>query len=400
MKNLTTSKKLLTVCLLGTLIGALLSCQGTPDQVNENSSPKYRKSMETEKLIIGTSTGKGPDGSKGIYLVSRNLQNGQLSFDSLLVTIENPSFQAVSPDGKYVYSVSETSDKGGSVYAYAVQSDNSLKKINEQPSLGKSACHVAVTADQSMLFVANYSSGVFTIYHLNADGSISEPVQHFEYKGSGPHPNQKSSHPHQAAISPDQKYIYVSDLGTDEIHMYSIDSDSKKLVALDTPAFNLPPGSGPRHMVFHPLKPLAYVINELGNTIQAMQYNEASGKLTSIELYSTPPEDFDGESYCADIHISSDGKYLYGSNRGHNSLAIFRIDPSDGRLDRVGFSSVYGDWPRNFYISPDGKFVYVANQRSGNISAFNRDAGTGELNLIDSSFLGTYAPLCITEIQL
>lgn len=400
MKKWTSLRIWLTICLAGTLTCALLSCQGTPDNGNDNSSTKQTKSMETAKLIIGTYTGQGPGKSKGIYLVSRNLQNGHLSLDSLLVTIENPSFQAVSPDGKYVYSVSETPDKGGSVFAYAVQPDHSLKKINEQPSLGRSACHVAITDDQSMLFVANYSSGVFTVYHLNGDGSISEPVQHFEYQGSGPHPNQKSSHPHQGTISPDQRYVYVPDLGTDEIHMYRIDPDSKKLVALDPPAFKLPPGSGPRHMTFHPQQPLAYVINELGNTIQAMQFHEDSGELTGIEIYSTLPEGFDGESYCADIHISPDGKYLYGSNRGHNSLVIFRINPTDGRLDRVGFTSVHGDWPRNFYLSPDGKYVYVANQRSGNISAFNRDMGTGELSLIDSSFTDTYAPICITEIQL
>src|SRR5680860_1599755 len=213
MKNLTSLRILLLICLLGALICAFYSCQNGSEKP-ESSLPQNQDQMETEKLIIGTYTGDGPDKSKGIYMVTRNVKTGELSLDSLLARIENPTFQAVSPDGKYVYSVSETSDKGGSVYSYEIQPDQSLKKINEQPSLGKSACHVAVNQDQSMLFVANYSSGVFTVYHLNDDGAISEPVQHYEYEGSGPHPNQKSSHPHQTTISPAQKYVYVADLGT------------------------------------------------------------------------------------------------------------------------------------------------------------------------------------------
>ena len=356
--------------------------------------------MDTEKLIIGTYTNDGPDASKGIYLVSRNTKTGKLSFDSLLTEIENPTFQAVSPDGKYVYSVSETPDKGGAVYAYAIEPDHSLRKINEQPSLGRSACHVALNSDQTMLFVANYSSGVFTVYHLDKDGSISEPVQHYEYEGSGPHPNQGSSHPHQTALSPAEQYVYVPDLGTDEIHMYRIDPDSRTLEDLNPAVFRLPPGSGPRHMTFHPEKPFAYAINELNNTIQAMEYDASTGQLSGIGVYSTLPEGFEDVSYCADIHISPDGKFLYGSNRGHNSLVIFEINRKDGRLSLVGHTSVNGDWPRNFHISEDGKNVYVGNQKTGNISSYSRDADSGELTLLDSSFSETYAPVCITKVAL
>lgn len=378
------------------LTSLLIGCNDGKDQ-NEARSESKEESMKTEKLIIGTYTGEGADESKGIYLVSRDVETGSLRFDSLLTKVENPTFQVISPDGRFVYSVSETPDKGGAVFAYAIQPNNSLKLINQQPSLGKSACHVNINKDQTMLFVANYSSGVFTYYHLNPDGSISEPVDHYEYDGSGPHPNQKSSHPHQAMLSPDQKYVYVPDLGTDQIHMYVIQPYPGKIEPLEPAAFDLPPSSGPRHMTFHPDQPFAYVINELGNTVQAMNYDEGTGQLTGIGIYPTLPDDFDGISYCADIHISPDGKYLYGSNRGHNSLVIFRILPDSGKLERIGFSSVHGDWPRNFYISEDGRFVYVANQRSGNISTFSREQETGMLTLIDSTFGETFSPVCISR---
>ncbi len=369
--------------------------------VNSDQNNKMQKpeNMDSEKLIIGTYTGSGSDASQGIYLVTRDKETGLLSFDSLLVEIENPTFQAITSDGRFLFSVSETSNKGGTVYSYAIQPDRSLKVINSQPTLGKSACHVAVNEEQTMLFVANYTSGVFTYYHLSPHGEISEPVEHYEYEGSGPHPNQNRSHPHQAMISPDQKYVYVPDLGTDQIHMYLIEPYTGKLKPLNPAAYVLPPGSGPRHMTFHPSKPYAYVINELGNTIQAMLYDEKTGLLSDIGIYSTLPEDFNEVSYCADIHISPDGKYLYGSNRGHNSLVIFKIIQDSGKLERVGFSSVHGDWPRNFYISHDGKFVYVGNQKTGNIAVFSRDFESGQLQLIDSTFSDTFSPVCINRIS-
>lgn len=396
MKYIRNRLNYLAIGLYLTFSGAFISCQQNTNNETQNSIQNH-STMKTEKLIIGTYTGEGPEKSKGIYLVSRDVETGQLTFDSLLTTVENPTFQAVSPDGRFLFSVSETSDRGGSVFSYAIQPDGSLDFINSQPSLGKSACHVAVNEDQTMLFVANYTSGVFTYYHLDSDGSISEPVDHYEYPGSGPHPNQNKSHPHQATISPDQKHVYVPDLGTDQIHLYRIDPDSRTLEVLEPASFRLPPGSGPRHMTFHPNQQYAYVINELGNTVQAMRYDQTTGQLSGIEIYPTLPDDFDGESYCADIHISPDGRFLYGSNRGHNSLVIFRIDPESGRLDRVGFTFVHGQWPRNFYISEDGGFVYVGNQHTGNISVFSRNTENGSLSLIDSTFDDTFSPVCISR---
>lgn len=382
-----------TLLYLVVYFTCIISCQNKTE--NSKISSIDTDIMKMEKLIIGTYTGDGDQSAKGIYLVNRDIESGSLEMDSLWIELDNPNFQAISPDGQILYSVSETSEEGGSVMAFKILNNGQLELLNKQPSLGISACHVAVNHEQTMVFVANYSSGVSSVFQIMKDGSLSEPVQHFKYEGSGPHPNQKSPHPHQTAISPDDKYAYICDLGMDAIHQYRMDKEMKNLIPLEQEKFILPRGSGPRHMTFHPGKPFAYVINELGNTIQAMNYDSDNGHLSEIEIYSTLPDDFSGESYCADIHISPDGQFLYGSNRGHNSLVIFRINESNGHLERVGFNSVHGDWPRNFYISPDGKFIYVANQRSGNISSFHRDLESGLLSLIDSSFLGTYSPVSI-----
>jgi len=377
-------------------LGIFSACQ--PHE-KTGQTQKTTQMESTTPLLIGTYTGKDDQSAKGIYRILQNNKNGTLAADTLVAFLDNPTFLTISPDRKYLYAVSEVGGEGSSIHSFAIQPDHSLKKLNEQPTLGSSACHVVTDSDQKLAFVANYSSGVATVYHIREDGSLSAPVQHFEYEGSGPHPNQDGSHPHQTTLSPDNQYVYISDLGLDAIHMYRIDQDDKKLVPLTPATVNLPPGSGPRHMTFHPNLPFAYVINELGNTIQAFRYKEKTGELQKIDLYSTLPEDFDGVSYCADIHISPDGRFLYGSNRGHNSLVIFEIDPINGSLELQEIQSVHGDWPRNFYISRKGDFLYVANQKSGNITAFKRNSENGGLELIDSSFSETFSPVCIIDFN-
>lgn len=344
-------------------------------------------------LLIGTYTGDKEKDSKGIYRILQNPDNGKLTFDTLLAEISNPTFLAVSPDRKYLFSVEEKGE--GFATAFSISDDLALTKINSQPSLGSSPCHVVTDHEQNMAFVSNYSSGVLTVYGVEEDGSLSEPVQHFEYEGKGPHPNQNRAHAHQTYISPNNRFAYVQDLGTDQIHMYRIDLEKKLLKSLEPQSIKLPPGSGPRHMTFHPKLPYAYVICELGSTVHAYKYDGETGVLSEIDHYPSIPDDWQEENYPADIHVSPDGKFLYGSNRGHNSLVIFKINAGNGSLDLVGYESVRGDWPRNFYITRDGKYIYVANQRSNNITTFSRHPGTGKLTLTDSSFTEIAAPVCI-----
>lgn len=372
---------------------ALFGCSASGKQ--ETQSQDKMKDFTT--FFVGTYTGTDENSAKGIYRINQNKADGSISDATLVAEIDNPTFLAVSPDKNHLYAVSEVGGEGSTIHSFAIQSNLSLKKLNDQPTLGTSACHVVTDDHQTMAFVANYSSGVATVYHIEEDGSLSEPVQHFQYEGSGPHPNQDGSHPHQTTLSPDGKYAYISDLGLDVIHMYRIDETSKILVPLTTDPVALAPGSGPRHLTFHPQYPYAYVINELNNTIQAFHYEEDTGLLIKKEVYSTLPDDFEDVSYCADIHISSDGKYLYGSNRGHNSIAIYQIDSDDGSLALVDIQSIHGDWPRNFHISRDDQYIYVGNQKSGNISIFTRNKENGRLSLIDSSFTDTFSPVCVID---
>lgn len=370
-----------------------IGCSSSGKQETQSQDKMKNSSI----FFVGTYTGTDENSSKGIYRILQNPIDGSISEATLVAEVDNPTFLAVSPDKRYLYAVSEVGGDGSSIYAFAIQSDLSLKKLNKQPTLGNSACHVVVNENQTMAFVANYSSGVATVYHIKEDGSLSAPVQHFQYDGSGPHPNQDGSHPHQTALSPDGKYAYISDLGLDVIHKYRIDESSKELIPLATDKVALSPGSGPRHLTFHPQYPYAYVINELNNTIQAFHYEEDSGLLIKKEVYSTLPNNFEDVSYCADIHISSDGKFLYGSNRGHNSIAIFKIDSTDGSLELVDIPSIHGDWPRNFYITGDDQYIYVGNQKSGNISIFKRNKDDGRISLIDSSFTDTFSPVCVVK---
>lgn len=372
---------------------ALFGCTASGTQETQNQE----EMKDSATFFIGTYTGTDENSSKGIYRINQNKNDGSLSDAILVAELTNPTFLAISPDKNYLYAVSEVGGDGSTIHSYKIQSDLSLKKLNHQPTLGNSACHVLIDNNQTMAFVANYSSGVATVYHIHDDGSLSEPVQHFQYEGSGPHPNQDRSHPHQTALSPDGKYAFISDLGLDRIHIYRIDEASKKLIPHTTEAVKLSPGSGPRHLTFHPHHPYAYVINELNNTIQAFHYEEDTGLLIKKDVYSTLPLEFDGISYCADIHISADGKYLYGSNRGHNSIAIFQIDSSDGTLELTDIQTVHGDWPRNFHITRDDQYLYAGNQNSGNISIFKRNTENGSLSLIDSSFTDTFSPVCVID---
>lgn len=356
--------------------------------------------INTQFAFVGNYTEPAPSktGSKGIYGIKTNSETGEIIRGHLLAEVDNPNFLTFSPDRKFLYASGDSHDDReitGQVYAFKINADTTLTFLNKQSSLGNSACHVSLDQTGQFVFTANYSSGVAAVYNRNEDGSLTEPLHKFEFSGSGPHPNQNSAHPHQAMISPNNKFLYIPDLGTDQIHVFRILHDDNKVVPTDFRDISLPPGSGPRHMTFHPSLPYAYVINELGNTIQAFEYNSETGFLEKIELYSTLPDEFEEVSYCADIHIHPDGELLFGSNRGHNSLVGFRINKEDGSLDLIDHFSVQGDWPRNFAIDPSGKFVYVANQNSGNISVFDLDPVTGKLSLIDSTFNATLEPVCL-----
>lgn len=338
------------------------------------------------EMLVGTYTGAG---SEGIYMLSFDPAEGTLSNKRLAATVKNPSFLTISADNRYVYSVGETDS--GVVAAFGWESgSDSLKVINKVSAQGAAPCYIDYSSKQNMVAVANYVSGNVGFYGVKSDGSLMDEPVIFHHEGAGPNKNrQESPHAHCSIFSKDDRFVYVVDLGIDEVKVYPVGDT----VGAGSTALKLHPGDGPRHMVFHPDKDFAFIVNELSNTVVSASVNKETGELTMIDRAGTVPEDFKEHSQCADIHISKDGKHLYASNRGHHSIAIFNV-AEDASLERVGVESVRGDWPRNFTLSPDERFLIVANERSDNIVVFKRDQQTGLLTFTGNE-VSLSKPVCL-----
>lgn len=334
------------------------------------------------QLLVGTYT----DGdSKGIYRLTFNSENGALTGQTLLAELPNPSFLAVSKDKAHVYAVQETADfdsLGGGVTAFKLQ-NGLLELQNSVGSGGKHPCHVSLSKD-GYLAVSNYSGGNFSIYQLLEDGSLPQNAQLVDHKVLD---TTKAAHAHMAQFN--EHGLFVADLGLDAVKRYQQKADG--FTPASQPSLDLPTGAGPRHFTFGNNGRL-YAINELNSTITVFEMN-ADGTYGEIQTLETLAPDFEGDSFCADIHLSKDGKFLYGSNRGENSIVVFSVDPDSGKLSVVGRTSVEGDWPRNFSIDPSGNYLLVANQRSNNISVFSRDQEQGTLTFLKDFAMGS--PVCL-----
>ena len=327
-------------------------------------------------LLIGTYTNTG---SHGIYVARFNEQTGQITIaDS--AKADNPSFLCIAPSGKKVYALSENAGTNpGSVSAFNFDAPSAkLSFINTQVTGGDHPCFVSIDARGKYLAVANYSGGSVTMMPVDGSGALlpfSQVVQHYG-KGSNPQ-RQEKPHVHQAIFSPKQNFVVVNDLGIDEVRAYAF--NSKKAQPLDTQKvikIHTTPGSGPRHLVFHPSKPIFYVMEEMSGKISVFAFNKHSiASLQTIEC-----DTISRQPGSADIHMSPDGKFLYASNRADaNTITIFSVGGSDGRLQRIGSQPVGGKGPRNFVMHPSGNWLLVANQYTNNIIVFARDAQTGIL---------------------
>lgn len=326
------------------------------------------------KFYVGTFTSEG---AEGVYLCGFDENSGEISLLNTFKGLDNPSFLKISPNQKYLYVATRSSDaiepSGGFVVAYSINDDGSLKFLNKQVSNGVEPCHVDVSADGKFVATATYGGGTTSVYPVNKDGSIQPASSVIVNKGSGPDKSrQDKPHAHSIKFAPFGDQVFSADLGTDQVNIYYLEND--KLVQHGQAFMKLDPGSGPRHFDFYPGEKVIFVINELKSTITSFELK--GEEWTKLQTISTLPKEFKGTSYCADIHISSDRKFLYGSNRGHNSIAIFSIDQSK-KLTSAGFVSVEGNWPRNFTLTPDGNFLLVANQKSGNITVFKINKNTG-----------------------
>lgn len=356
----------LKLCTFLLALIVLLGCEsGT--KTNQTTSTKAAK---TYAAFIGTYSKKEGhvDGKgEGIYLYQLDSATGYLDKIGAQNRITNPSFLTLSADGKYLYAVEEIGsdvDTSGHVIAYR-RKGGFLEKINQQPTFGFAPCHVSTDSKGRYVFVANYAGGIAG-YHVGKNGQL-EIAFHAKYSGNGTHPRQDASHPHSVNLSPDDQYLYVPDLGTDDIHIYKMNYEKPHINISSVGRTKLHPGSGPRHFTFHPTMPKAYVVNELSCTVTLMDWDKSTGKLDTVQSISTLPADFKGNNNCSDLHITPNGQFLYAANRGHNSIVGYSIDPNTGALSLIGHAPTQGEVPRNFAISPDGRFLYAANQNSDNI---------------------------------
>jgi 6-phosphogluconolactonase len=340
---------------------------------------------EPTLVLVGTYTGPKSK-SEGIYAFRLDPASGALTPQGLAGRADNPSFLALHPSGKWVYAVNETDSfqgkKTGGVSAFALdQGSGKLTAINQQPSEGTAPCHIAVDASGRYVFVANYSSGSVAVLPVHDDGALGTAVTTKQHEGSSVNAQrQKGPHAHAVVPSADNAFLLTADLGLDKVIVYHFSQLSGALNPA-APADVLTPGAGPRHLAFDAQgAPRVYVINEMGNTISLLAWNPTNGALSAPEqTISTLPREFSGESSTAEIVAHPSGKFLYGSNRGHDSIAVYAIDRSTGKLTSKGFDPTRGKEPRSFNIDPTGRWLIAANQNSNTLSVFEINQETGGL---------------------
>ncbi len=365
-------------CLALAVIPSTMSAQRTP------AAPRAR----TYPLYIGTYTQgwacaeRNDCTSAGIYRAEFDAATGALSAPVLVTKAVNPSYVAVHPSGRFAYAVNEVGDFGGqptgAVSAYRIGAGSRLTAIGMVSSFGADPCYVSVDAAGRTLFVANYSGGSIASYRIAKDGTLSVASQ-IPLAGSGPHPNQKGPHGHFIAESPAKGRIFVADLGSDQVRVYRVDAVTGTLTPDAVPPGRVDAGSGPRHIAFDPSGRWAYVNNELASTVTVFALDAATSALSPMQTLSTLPAGFTGANDTAEIQASADGRFVYVSNRGHNSIAVFQVDAASGRLTLLDVTPSGGDWPRDFKLDPTGGFLLVEHQKSDNIVVFRIDRTTGRL---------------------
>ncbi len=335
-------------------------------------------------VYFGTYT-KAP--SKGIYRSRLDVATGRLSPAELAAEAKDPAFLALHPNGKFLYAIDESSDPqrtpGTGLSAYALDAaTGALTLLNRQTAAGSGPCHLTVTPDGHAVLVANYGGGSVAAVALQPDGSLGAIGSFIQHTGSSVNPTrQKGPHAHEIVVSADNRFAFAPDLGLDRVLVYQLDAAHAKLTP-HTPAFAaLPPGSGPRHLVFHPGNRFAYVINEMLCTMTAFRYDAARGTLTEFQTISTlpPGEPVPKGTSTAELQVHPSGKFLYGSNRGHDTIVVYAIDAATGQLTYVENASTLGKTPRHFALDPTGAWLLAENQDSGTVAVFRIDQKTGRL---------------------
>jgi 6-phosphogluconolactonase len=360
-------------------------------------SPKPEKAW----VFLGTYTGAT---SKGIYRCEMDLATGNLSEPQLAAEVATPSFLAVHPSRKFLYAVGELEEfakkKQGAVYAFALDpKTGELTKLNQQGSGGPGPCHIVVDKARQNVLVANYSGGSAACLPIDGDGSLRPASSVVQHTGKGSNPDrQEGPHAHSINLDARNNFAFVADLGLDQVRVYKFDPTNGKLTPNDPPFVALAAGAGPRHFAFHPNGKFAYVINELASTVTAMTYDADHGRLEKLQTITTLPPDFKGETTTAEVVVHPSGKFLYGSNRGQDSIVAYSIDPTHGTLTLIGHQKDGVKVPRNFNIDPTGRFLVVANQDSDSVVVF-AIADNGELKPTEHK-VAVGKPVCVRFVPV
>ena len=338
--------------------------------------------------FVGTYTNQA---SEGIYTCDITVDGSvQLTRTQLTAHQENPTFLAVHPKEPFLYAVHEVDD--GAVTAYQIQSDGALVKQNQHRTGAAGPCYCSVHPSGEYLFVAHYSGSAVSMLPIQEQGTVCPPSEIIVHEGSGRNPERQTQpHPHSAVVSPNGRFLYIADLGTDQVVIYEIEPETDSL--RQTESVDTQPGAGPRHIAFHPAKPYLYLINELDSTISAFKWNPASGAITQLDVISTLPPTYNGANQTSEIQVHPSGQWVYGCNRGHDSIASFLVQ-DDGSLRLQEIVSTEGEWPRYFAIDPSGKLFLVENRYSDDIIPFRINEATGTLTQAGSK-LELPEPACL-----
>jgi len=355
--------------------------------------------LKARFVYVGTYTfpGTAPGGThqsqaKGIYVFRMNPTNGGLTLLQV-AEILNPSYLALDPTLSHLYSVNEMT--AGAVSSFAIsQANGMLSLLNMKPTNAQDTTYLSVQPSGQYLFAASYTSGNFQVFPILGDGSIGDMTDNFQSVGNGTGPNparQEGPHAHQILTDLDGNHVFGVDLGGDKVNVWNLDSGKGKLNENMVPFAPIASGSGPRHMAFHPDRQHAYVLSELASSVTVFDYDSGRAAFVWKQTISTLPPDFSGTNTTAEIRIHPSGRFLYNTNRGHNSVTMFEIEPDTGELEVIGWESTRGEWPRGMNIDPSGTFLYAANQNTDNIAVFRIQPANGKLRF--STLVNTPTPV-------